>query len=124
MTPVPMTEIRHWAQKAKRRPGEGGVAASAIGEIDAADNTAAAAPPQVVSPAVRRLIEHIGQDRAIRLERAAALTVAYGALRRADELGADCDLRRAATVALRHLAATRADLAGWGELELFAGLEP
>ena len=86
-------------------------------------NSRHTAAPQPSSAAARQLVEHPAQDRAIRLERVAGLRAAYGALRRADELGGACDLRRAATVALGHLAETRGDLAKLHEFERFAGLQ-
>ena len=85
----------------KRRPGaRGGAAGDAISEIDAAEPSLPVASPQA-SPAVQRLISHIARGREIRVQRIAALKVAYGASRFADELSPAHDLRGGAIIALQ-----------------------
>jgi len=107
----------------KRRPGaRGGAAGDAISEVDAADPSLPVASPQA-SPAVQRLISHIARGREIRVQRIAALKVAYGASRFADELSPASDLRGGPIIVLQHLAKSRADLASLDALARFAKLE-
>ena len=107
----------------KRRPGaRGGVAGDAISEIDAAEPSLPVASPHT-SPAVQRLILHIARGREIPVQRIAALKVAYGASRFADELSPASDLRGGPIIVLQHLAKSRADLASLDALARFAELE-
>jgi hypothetical protein len=81
------------------------------------------APSPQLSPDLQRLAYHVERRRHMQIDRIGALRCAYGALRRAHELGPSNELLDAALICLDHLAEARANLADLRLLERCAGLE-